>query len=764
MKVQILTLLVILSSTLVVSAQSGKLKKADNFYNKIAYAEAAELYVDLLGSEVDSPMLKAKLADCYYEMGNTIKAVEYYSAIVNTSTATPEHFYKYASSLRENGNYEESNRWMERFELESKMDSRAIEFANNPDFIQKIKNQKAYFKAEPLTINTKHDEFGGYQIGEQTFFVSNRRAPLLVRYSHTFNGNRFLDLYYANVINENNQLDNVKYQSRKTNTRYHEGPICLSKSGDKIYFTRNNISRGKNRTGEDGIQNLKLYRAERNANDNWANEEELSFNSNNYSTGHPTISPDEKWLYFASNMPGGFGGVDIWRVAINDDGTFGRPQNLGEQINTEGQEMFPWFTEDGQLFFSSDGHLGLGGLDVFAAILKKDYSVQKIINVGEPVNSSKDDFALTLDNKNNRGYFSSNRESGKGGDDIYTIELIQPFVVDLTLKGLITEKGTELIIPGAKVNLKDKNGDIISTVTSNEKGSYSFDLEPDKEYTVEAEKVDYFDNMGQVSTIELPEGTEFVERNIGLEKDPGIALYALIKNAKTSIPLDSVDITITDNITGDNFLVTTTGEKGDFLKGISDKRIGDRISYNISLKKEGYFPKMVTFNHEINKPGIINVNESLFGGLAMDETVKDLAQMITINPINFDLNKYRIRSDAARELDKIVDVMNQYPEMVVELGAHTDCRGSERYNERLSDKRAKASAAYISTKIEKPERIYGKGYGESRILNGCECEGSVRSTCSEDEHEKNRRTEFKVIKTGAEDLKVNNSSTNSFNR
>ncbi len=179
-------------------------------------------------------------------------------------------------------------------------------------------------------------------------------------------------------------------------------------------------------------------------------------------------------------------------------------------------------------------------------------------------------------------------------------------------------------------------------------------------------------------------------------------------------------------------------------------------------QKDGYIPKMVTFNHEITKPGVLDVNEFLEGGLVLDKAVTDLAQTIDINPINFDLNKYNIRTDAAMELNKIVEVMNQYPAMVVELGSHTDCRASKAYNEKLSDRRAKASAAYIASKIENPDRIYGKGYGESRILNECECEGRVKSDCSEDEHEKNRRTEFQVIKTGTEGLKVNNTSTNSF--
>ena len=762
MKVQIITWLFILGSSIQGFAQSDKLKKANNFYDKIAYAEAAELYVSLLDSEVDSPELKAKLANCYYEMGNTEKAALYYSEVVETPDAKAEHFYKYSASLRENGDYAESNKWMEKFEYENKADSRAKEFLNNPSYVENIKEQKKYFSIEPLSINTKNDEFGGYPVGDQTFFVSNRRSPLFIRHSHTFDGDRFLDLYYADVINESNQLENVKYQSRATNTKYHEGPICVSNDGAVIYFTRNNIARGKNKKGYDGIQNLKLYRAEMDANDDWDNEEELAFNSKNYSTGHATLSPDQKRLYFASDMPGGFGGADIWRSAINKDGTFGKPQNLGEKINTEGQEMFPWFAEDGMLLFSSDGHLGLGGLDVFAAITKEDYSVKKIVNVGEPVNSVKDDFALTLDSKKSKGYFSSNRESGKGGDDIYTVQLLEPFKVELVLEGIVAEKGTSVILPGAKVNLKDENGNIVSSALANSKGGYSFELEPENRYAVEASKDDYFDDLGNVSTINLPKGTEILEKDLNLEKDPGIALYTLVQNAKTLEPMDGVDLTIIDNMTGDQFLQTLTGETGEALKGITGKRVGERVSYNILLQKDGYFPKMATFNHEITKPGVIDVNEFLAGGLVLDKAVTDLAQMIDINPINFDLNKYNIRTDAAIELDKIVEVMNQYPDMVVELGSHTDCRASKAYNEKLSDRRAKASAAYIASKIENPDRIYGKGYGESRILNGCECEGRVKSDCSEEEHEKNRRTEFQVIKTGAEDLKVNNTSTNSF--
>ncbi|MEZ4891386.1 MAG: OmpA family protein, partial [Crocinitomicaceae bacterium] len=203
-----------------------------------------------------------------------------------------------------------------------------------------------------------------------------------------------------------------------------------------------------------------------------------------------------------------------------------------------------------------------------------------------------------------------------------------------------------------------------------------------------------------------------------------------------------------------------TPESGDFREALFGKKLNDRGSYNLILKKEGYFTKTVTYNTVFDRPGQYDVHGVL--DLALDPEVKDLRELVQINPINFDLNKYNIRPDAAKELDKIVEVMNKYPNMVVELGSHTDCRATKQYNMKLSDNRAKASAAYIKARITNPERIYGKGYGESRLLNDCECEGNVKSDCSEEEHAANRRTEFKVISTGDDKLKVVNTSTDSF--
>lgn len=746
--------------TCMVYAQNGKLEKADSYYARIAYSEAANLYEELIDSEVDSPKMRSKLANCYFQIGESLKAEEYYASVVSTKEVTSEDVYNYAQSLKENGKYNESDTWMKTFHSIVADDSRGKEFASNPTYLEAIEAQGAYFSVAHLAINTKHTEFGGYPTpGNKVYLVSNRKKRIAVQRFHSFNNKKFLDLYSGSV--KNGTIEDLNYESRNVNKKYHEGPLTFSPNGDRVYFTRNNMSSGKNRRDGNDIQNLKIYYATVDAEGAWSNEKELAINSKDYSVGHPTISADGKTLYFASDMPGGHGGVDIYKMEIFEDGTFGDAKNLGTEINTEGQEMFPWVSKEGLLFFASDGHLGLGGLDVFVMLVKKDGSFQKLMNLGKPVNSAKDDFGLILNSDNLTGYFSSNRDGGSGDDDIYSFQLLRPLKSSLILKGLISDKRSLLPLPGAIVELRDASGLVISSTKADENGAYSFELEPDLDYLVFAQNQKYFDNQVNFTTKNLDNSVEELEKNLALDKDPGLSLYALVTDAKTKQKLEGVSMKITDNMTGQSEIITTDAN-GDYLRPLNDKKLDDRGSYNFSLTKEGYIPKTVTYNALFDKEGVYNVHSSL--DLTLDPMVSDLSELIEINPINFDLGKWNIRDDAKKELDKIVEIMNKYPEMQVELGSHTDCRASKAFNMSLSDKRAKASAKYIQSKITNPTRIYGKGYGESKLLNGCECEDAIKSDCSEAEHEKNRRTEFKVISVGVPNVGVQNNSPNSFDQ
>ena len=757
------TILLILSITFLSFsslAQAGKLRKADNYYSKLAYSYAAPLYEELIGSEVDSPKMKSKLASSYYNMGDMINAEKYYAQMISSNEATKEDFFFYAQALKQIGNYTESDRWMAKVNDTAQADLRGISFIENSSYVQQIEKQGIRFTINNLSINTAFSDFGGYPSvdSKSSYFVSSRRKRVAVQNEWSWDSKRFLDLYKASVETDK-QLSNAELITKRVNTRFHEGPLCFSPDNKTVFFTRNNISKGKNRRDQKGIQNLKLFKSTIDAEGKWLNEEVLNFNSTEYSVGHPSISADGKTLYFASDMPGGFGGADIYKVDLNPDGTYGQPVNMGKEINTEGQEMFPWISSDGNLFFSSNGHVGLGGLDVFIILPGENGTFGKMMNVGKPLNSQNDDFAFTMNPDNKTGYFSSNREGGKGDDDIYSYTLLKPFKTSLSVQGIISDLRTKEILPGATVNLTDDKGKIIQTVTADQKGAYSFDVEPELNYKVEVTKNTYFDNSGLFTTIDLDPTIEVITKDVNLEKDPGLSLYALITDKKSGLPLEGVILTVIDNITGEK-TTYMTGASGDFRRPLADKKIDDQGSYNLIVEKEGYFTKTVTYNTKLSKPGQYNVHEAL--DLGLDAEVKDLSELVKINPINFDLNKFNIRPDAAKELDKIVEVMNQYPNMIVELGSHTDCRASIKYNETLSDKRAKASAAYIKAKITNPSRIYGKGYGESRLINDCGCEGNIKSTCSEEEHQLNRRTEFKVISTGNDKVKVTNTSTDSF--
>ena len=735
--------------------QAGKLKKANNYFDKLAYSFAAELYEELIGSELDSPTLKSKLATCYYLMGNTVKAENDFALMINSPEATKDDFFYYAQALKQNGKYSESDVWMAKVNQLSSNDSRGLSYANNKTYFDKIEEEGARFEIRNLNCNSSVSDFGAYPSvdGKQVYFISSRRKPVIIQYEWPWNESQYLDVYKSDV-DSINELSNVSLLDKNVNTRFHEGPLCFSSDGKYVYFTRSNVARGRQRKDKQGIQNLKLFRATIDQEGNWNNEEELPFNSKEYSVGHPSISNDAKELYFVSNMPGGFGGADLYKAAINSDGTFGKAENLGSAYNTEGQEMFPWFNGKGDLFFSSNGHIGLGGLDVFVMEMTEGAELQ---NVGMPVNSQSDDFAFTMNKDNLTGFFSSNRAGGKGDDDIYSYTLIEPLKKQLMVVGIARDAATGQILVNANIDLLNAKGEVVGTVKSDNSGSYKFNLDTDSDYVVAVSGVDKKqNNQRSITTKNLAAEVTVINGDVNLEKEnelqlplpisSPLSLYCLVTETKSMLPLEGVKITVTNNETKSIFIDQLTSNKGDVEKEIVGKEINEKLSYTIRLEKEGYLTKVLTFDYNISQTGRVNVHESLDLTLDKINVGIDLASIIEINPIYFDFDKYDIRPDAEVELKKIVKVMNENPAMVIELGSHTDCRSSIDYNQKLSDNRAKASAAYIQKRISNPERIYGKGYGESKLKVNCPCEGTVKSSCSKKEHQKNRRTEFVIVK------------------
>jgi outer membrane protein OmpA-like peptidoglycan-associated protein len=431
---------------------------------------------------------------------------------------------------------------------------------------------------------------------------------------------------------------------KKINTKFNESTPVFTKDGNTMYFTRNNYSDGYKGKDDKKVTLLKLYKASL-VDRKWTNIVELPFNSDQYSVAHPALSVDGKKLYFASDMPGTLGQSDLFSVVINDDGTYGKPENLGPAINTEGRETFPYVSADNELYFATDGRPGLGGLDIFVTKIKEGAAFGKVQNVGEPVNTKYDDFAFIINSETRNGFFSSNKEGGMGNDDIYKFKETKKLVNQRSLSGIITDSKTNEVIAAAKVVLLDDKFQVLAEVEAGADGAYKFDIKDSENefFAVRASKNEY----------------ETKESNISIPVD--------VEEAKLDLQLE---------------------------KQIKAIAVG-----------------------------------------------ADLAKVLNIKMIYFDLGKSVIREQAAFELQKIVEVMKQYPKMKISVRSHTDSRDSKKANLLLSDRRAKATVKWIVENGIASNRISGKGYGESQLLN--ECADGVK--CSEEKHQQNRRSEFIVL-------------------
>jgi len=709
-------------------AQSSKEIKGEKLYNAYSYSKAIN---KLEGLTDKSTKVIRELADSYFKVGNYSKSEEYYAQLSLSSDKQPNDVYNYAYVLLMNKKYKEGVKWMGIYSKLNTTDSRAIKTINNKIYYNNLLNDKGQFSIKNLDINTSAQEFSTSYYNKQIVFASTRVGVESIVRKWNWNRKSFLNLYHANPDN-NNELSDVTKCRRKINRKYHDGPASFSADGKYMVFTRNNYTN----TDADGVVRLELLSSEY-VDGEWVNEKLLPYNNDNYSVGHGSLSADGKTLYFASDMPGGKGGVDIYMAHRNTDGSWGKAINLGDKINTEGNEMFPFIQADNELlFFASNGLPGLGGLDNFVCLISEG-AYGEPINMGTPVNTNMDDFAFILDDKQKAGYLSSNREGGKGDDDIYSFKLLKPFSFGKLIKGTATDKQNN-ILANTDVVLYDNNGKEIEKVTTTDNGKYKFEAEPDKNYKLLGKKTDYFNGN---NTADTHTDDYIIIADLVLEKDPKMSLYCLITDKNTNSPLEGVNIILVNNLKNAQEEIITP-ISGDFLRQLPEKRLNDRIDYTLKLSKTGYVAKTVDYKKILDREGQYTIKEQLEPFVVG----MDLTKVIKINPIYFDLDKYNIRPDAALELDKIVEIMNEYPNMVIELGSHTDCRASVEYNKTLSANRAKASANYIKSRIPNPKNIYGKGYGESQLVNECECEGNKVVPCTEEQHQQNRRTEFVIVK------------------
>ena len=632
---KIITLLLFVSC--LSHAQLVKLNKADKEFNSFAYVDAIEVYEKILQNGYQSPELYEKLGNSYYLNSESEKAANCYKALIAYNTdVDPEIYFKYSHCLKALEKYDEADKMMSLY-YDKTSNSKGKKDLDS--YLNDIKNNTKEYIIKPTKINSQFSDYGPYYYANKIYFTSAIDTAAVKKKVHEWTGQNFTDIYIANV-NKDTTLTYSGNFSKKVNTKFNESSPVFTKDGKTMYFTRNNFLNGKKGKSDDKSTFVKIYKATPVEGD-WGNITELPFNNNQSSFAHPALSIDEKTMYFASDMAGTTGYSDIYKVKINSDGSFGNPENLGQQINTTGRESFPSVDKDGNLYFASDGHLGLGGLDLFVAKVNPDGTFQKPMNLGEHINSPKDDFALTFYDKTS-GFFTSNRDNGKGFDDIYYFREKQ---CKQKADGIVYDTQTKLPIPAVTVILFDDNMKEVEKITSDEKGYYTFNIDCSKKYYIRTLKEEYEPN----------------------------------------------EIKLTSNA--------------------MDGKINTNDIY-LSKKQ-----------------------------IPIDEGT-DLAKIFNISKIYFDLDKSTIRPDAEVHLQKIVEVLKQYPNMTIDIRSHTDSRQTHKYNEALSDRRAKSTLEYlVKNKIDR-NRLTAKGYGETQLVNKC----ADDVPCTEEEHQMNRRSEFIIVK------------------
>ena len=481
-------------------SQKTTVSRAEKEYDRFAYVDAIDNYEKVAEKGYQDEKMFQKLGNAYYFKAELPQALKWYDQLFAVyPNQEPEYFYRYSQALKSTGDYVKADQILEQFNQKKGNDKRGILFKENRNYLEEIKANSSRFQVVDAGVNSKFSDYGSSFFGTKLVFASARDTGGISKKVFKWTNKSFTNLYWSEM-KPDGEMGTPERFERKINSKFNESTPVFTKDGQTMYFTRNNFLEGKR--GKDANKNtlLKLYKATIDKEGEWRNVTELPFNSNNYSVAHPALSVDEKTLYFASDMTGTLGQSDLFKVKINEDGTYGVPENLGPEINTEGRETFPFVSNDNELYFASDGRPGLGGLDVFVAKIEVDQSFYGIQNVGEPINSKQDDFAFLIDSKNRNGFFTSNREGGKGYDDIYRFVENKKLICEQTLMGLVTDLDSGQILPNAKISLFDKNFKPLQVMQTDAQGHYSFPVDCGKTYYVRGEKEEYQTKEASVTT------------------------------------------------------------------------------------------------------------------------------------------------------------------------------------------------------------------------------------------------------------------------
>lgn len=642
----------------------SQMRMANTYYNNYAYQKAIKKYHKVLSRKPNQPEALFYLANSYRLIGKTHKAEQWFAKAV-LYNPEPKSKLFYAQMLLINGSYKNAAEWFKRYAavaaaLNDRTDAEQMaEYATN--LAEEGIHHKNY-TIQPVTFNSEKLDFSPMLLSDdQLVFASNRDTKRKNKQkTDPWTWDNFVDLYLVTKDASGNFAEPILLP-KTINSVYHEGPSSYHAKSSTLYFTRSDYVEKKRGFDDKNNTRLKIYFVSRNG-ENWGELNDLPFNSSGYSTCHPAISADGDMLVFASDRPGGFGGMDLY-ISRRIDEKWTQPVNLGDTINTAGNDLFPYLDKHNNLYFASDMHIGIGGLDIFEA--RYDGTTWKQpSNLGSPVNSAKDDFGITFQSDLQGGYFTSNRKDEM--DDIYRFnaeieeaEYMQNQVYSDLKKnkdliyvcGKVINKKYGNPLKKAEVTLYNQCSGENVTVFTNERGEFTFPVPEECDYAVLAHKQNFNDNGVRFTTIDTTFSTECIE---------------------ITIPLDFIESMIPDLLTSD-----------------------------------------------------IEIKEGM---------------VIELYHVYFDFDKYNIRPDAVPDLNVLLELLQKHPSMRGELMAHTDCRGTKKYNEWLAQQRANSALEYLVKRGIDRKRLKAKGYGEYRLKNHC----SDGVDCTKLEHQRNRRVEFKV--------------------
>lgn len=716
----LLTILFVLAAAPTLQAQKLKQRMAERYAAVFDYPRMAAVYEDIIASGKGVPEDYRQLAVSYKRMDQGQKAVDTYKKLIDLGSATPDDLLTYADLLRGQGRYAEATSMYALYAEQVPDDPRAEGYLKGGDLFANLKRDSTVNSVRTLAINSTEADLGPTVMDSLLIFSSARGEGVGGTAKYKWDREPFLNLYTA-ILDGGNASDPMVMR-KEVNSRYHDGAASYAPLMRRLYFTRDNYYYGKTQRDSTGELKLGIYYADIKVNENgvpvWSTLVPFIHNDPSYNVGQPFLTPDGKRMYFVSDMPGGQGGTDIWYC---DDvaGQWAAPKNLGSKVNTSGKEMYPFVTADSVLYFSSTGHPGLGGFDIFSVQLLPE-RVGRIFNLGYPINTLNNDQGLILLSDDSTGFFFSDRPGGMGSDDIYGCTVHPPLI---HVEGVVMDKLAQTPIIGYGITVKNALGKPVddAKVEYLDGGRFSIVLPYSERYVVQANRDGYRQAKADLDA----ENDDLSSVVLQLEKyDYGAEGIVMLGDDLT--PIEGATVQLCDP-NGATIDVVTTGADGKY-----DFALQAATGYRLKVGKEDFFNQSASISTKGKPNTVIHTDFKLFK-LQVNAVVR-------LDNIYYDVSKWDIRKDAAVELDKLVQTLRDNPDVRIELSSHTDCRGKDSYNLTLSEKRAKSAVAYVIQQGIDKDRLEAKGYGETKPVSTCVCD-----QCTDKDYQMDRRTEFKVL-------------------